>query len=498
MSRAFQNVLFRVQWRSLAAALLLALSVATGSGQSAANADPTITQRIEALTKAIDRVEGEMQQSQRDLAELRHQLASLQSNLSLAPTAEPPEPASALREAVASLRENQAMDQSQIATLAQSKIESVSKYPVKLTGMILMTGVVSTQRVDVADAPSLALSGPGATAATARQSVLGLSAVGPHVFGGNSFADIHFDFGGTGSSAYSAAMLRLRTAHAALEWARTRAFFAFDHSFLNPDNPTSLVAVAEPALAWSGNLWAWSPQFGISQDLIGSSHGRLSIEGAMIDLGGPPSLSTQDYGVYTPPVITALSRWPGVQGRLAFESGGGVEGAHLGISGLYVPRRTTLFAKQFDSWAVAADLRSVEWHSMRLTGDVYTGSALGSLGGGAYKDFASTYVAGDLDLRALDDTGGWMQLQQKLSERLQFNEAVGVDNVPAHQLRPYAISPPLTYYNLARNRTGSANVIYSPNASVLFSLEYRRLASSYVSAPTQSANVIGLAAGYRF
>jgi hypothetical protein len=41
-------------------------------------------------------------------------------------------------------------------------------------------------------------------------------------------------------------------------------------------------------------------------------------------------------------------------------------------------------------------------------------------------------------------------------------------------------------------------VIYSPNAYLLFSLEYRRLLSSPVTGRTNPADIIGIAAGYRF
>jgi hypothetical protein len=103
-----------------------------------------------------------------------------------------------------------------------------------------------------------------------------------------------------------------------------------------------------------------------------------------------------------------------------------------------------------------------------------------------------------LYFRVLDDSGGWVQWKQRTGERLEFNEAFGIDNVPAHQLRPYAAMTPVNFYNLARNRTFTGNVIYSPSAYLLFSLEYRRIASSYVTSPTLFSDVIGIGAGYKF
>ena len=54
------------------------------------------------------------------------------------------------------------------------------------------------------------------------------------------------------------------------------------------------------------------------------------------------------------------------------------------------------------------------------------------------------------------------------------------------------------YQNLARNRTYTGNVIYSPKASLLFSLEYRYLESIPVIGLPAESNIIGVAAGYKF
>ena len=90
------------------------------------------------------------------------------------------------------------------------------------------------------------------------------------------------------------------------------------------------------------------------------------------------------------------------------------------------------------------------------------------------------------------------RLQERPSERLEFNAAFGMDDVPAGELRPYADTYSYYYQNLARNRSFTTNVIYSPSSYWLFSLEYRHLESSPVNAPTATSNIIGIAAGYKF
>jgi hypothetical protein len=61
------------------------------------------------------------------------------------------------------------------------------------------------------------------------------------------------------------------------------------------------------------------------------------------------------------------------------------------------------------------------------------------------------------------------------------------------QLRPFAGPSTAIYQNLARNRSFTGNVMFSPSAYMLFSLEYRRLASSPVNGKTEPADIIGFA-----
>ena len=131
------------------------------------------------------------------------------------------------------------MQESEITTQEQTKVESASKYPVKITGMLLMTGFKNTSAVDVPANPSIAIGGQGNAGASIRQTILGVDARGPHLFGASSFADLRVDFfGSQGASGLTAnavnynsnsSLLRLRTAHADLDWSRTQVYFALDH-----------------------------------------------------------------------------------------------------------------------------------------------------------------------------------------------------------------------------------------------------------------------------
>jgi hypothetical protein len=465
---------------------------------------PDMQEQVRGLNDAINRVQSQIDEAQRELSHLKTQLTALQpSPENQHPIEEQQTGAAELSAAVAGIRESVSIHDTQIGTLAQTKVESESKYPLKLSGLILMTGFVNTRSVDMAQSPTIALRGPGSTSATARQTILGLDARGPHLFGAESHADLRLDFdagagGGFYSSGNGPGVVRMRTAHAELAWDRTKAYLSYDRTIGNPDNPTSLTAVATPALAWSGNLWTWNPQLGVSRELIQAHSATVLLEGALIDVGDSPSLyNTTQAGTYLPPSTAEQSRWPGIEARIAAVSTDPDRGFHLGFSGYFAPHRVPTVMK-FHSWAGALDFGLPITSATQLTGSAYHGQALGGLGGGAYKDYVARTYQGDLYFRALGDSGGWIQWKQRAGERIEFNEAFGIDNVPAHQLRPFVTSYAASYYNLARNRTITANAIYSPSAYLLFSLEYRRIASSYVNYPTQFSDIIGLAAGYKF
>jgi hypothetical protein len=472
----------------------------------AQNSDELVL-KVQQLTDAMSATQRELEKSQHDLEQLRAQLTSLRQQIADFHGAETTTTsASELSAAVEQIREQQSVEQAQIATHEQSKVETESKYPLKLSGLVLLNGFVNTTQVDDPVAPTLVLPGSGSTGISLRQTIVGFDARGPGVFNARTHADLRADFFGDGSGAggaysYSGGLLRLRTAHGSIDWENTQAFFSLDRSLVAPNTPTSLTAVAVPALGWSGNLWTWNPQLGVTQDVPLSGAGRFRLQGAVIDVMNPPQIYTLT--VATPPGVTRpstseMSRWPGAEARLAMLRGAEDSGMQVGVGGLFVPHRTS-GGTRFDSWAGTVDYRIPLPGRAEFSGSAYWGQALGGVGGGAYKDYVFSFSpAAGYSFRALDDMGGWAQLKERVSERLELNAAFGTDQVPASQLRPYAGDPIQYYLNQARNRTYTANVIYSPSAYLTFSMEYRHIQSSPVVEYTTSGDIIGIATGYRF
>jgi hypothetical protein len=470
------------------------------------NTQQTTEQKVERLTAAVAQAQAQIETYQNQLIELRQQLDMLKQQMAAekgitSPTTPPTNTAATASEPPTTLdeiRERQAIDESQIATHDVTKVETESKYPLKVSGLLLINGFVNTRQVDVSAAPTYAIPGPGSTGLSVRQTVLGLDARGPHLFSASSHADVRVDFFANGAlSNYAAGgVLRLRTAHAVLNWQNTDAFFELDRSILEPNEPSSLVAVAQPELAWAGNLWSWNPQVGITHRFSLSDSSRIIAQAALIDTSDPPLPGST---ASTPTVTeTERSRWPGTEARIAFQHGESGVGPEIGVGGYFSSHRNSE-GSAFDAWAGTMDARLPLSRYFEVYASAYRGQALAGLGGGGYLNYYSLYEGSNDIAHALDDVGGWAQLKAKAGQRVEMNAGYGADNPFAKEIQEALSSAPgATYAGIARNRSFFSNVIYSPSAYLLFSLEYRRLWTNFSSGPTVFSDVIGIGAGYRF
>jgi hypothetical protein len=234
---------------------------------------------------------------------------------------------------------------------------------------------------------------------------------------------------------------------------------------------------------------------------VSGSTRDFRLQAALIEVADAPATPVLYPKGVIPPSTTELSRWPGVEARVAVlrsRSTAEEETNQLGVGGFFAPHR--IGGQGFDSWAATLDTNYVMPAGLQFTGSFYRGAALGGMGGGTYKDIAfyNDLDTGEFYFRALDDVGGWAQLKEKFNQRVQINAAFGIDNAFASELRRYYVPGGSVYQNLARNRTYTGNVIYSPSAYLLFSLEYRHLESSPVVGAGADSNIIGLGAGYKF
>jgi hypothetical protein len=293
-------------------------------------------------------------------------------------------------------------------------------------------------------------------------------------------------------------LFRLRTGTIHFDWRHTSIVAGQDAPFFSAQSPTSFASIAEPALAYAGNLWTWMPQVRIEHRLALSENSNLILQGGILDglTGEPPTYS---YGRV--PQAGEYSRQPAYAGRVAWSHDLFGQPFTLGAGGYY-SRQNWGFERNVDAWAGTVDwsIPFTKW--LVLNGEFYRGQGLGGLGGGSYQSALFTGSPGNPTSRAqgLQAIGGWTQLKVRASSKLEFNAAAGQDNPFANEIRAF----PFSAYRggavvpAARNQTGLLNFIFRPRSDLLLSAEYGHIATFQIDNSKYSADRVSLVMGIMF
>jgi hypothetical protein len=404
------------------------------------------------------------------------------------------------------LEEDQQVMEGKINDQYQTKVESGSKYRLRLSGIILLNLYENRGTVDNQDFPDLAkppqsiqpFVSPGTFGGSLRQSQIHLQTFGPDVRGARTSADVTMDFaGGFPDSPNGVAMglVRLRTGTVRLDWVNTSLIAGQDRLFFAPIAPTSLATLAVPALAYAGNLWAWTPQVRVEHRFVLPDDSSLSLQGGILDSfsGDFPA-----EGYYRYPSWGELSGQPAYAARISWTRH--MFGQDLVIgSGAYYGRQDWGFSRNVDGWAVTTDLTVPMGKRLELTGEFYRGRAVAGLGGGIGE---SVLLNGSINdpattFRGLDSMGGWAQLKFKPTSNFEINAALGLDNPFAGELRRFSANSiyPDIY---TRNSSPFINFIYQIRSDILFSTEYRHLNTAVLDNGSHRADHINLSLGYLF
>lgn len=223
----------------------LALPAPAQSPPSADASAAELKAQVDELRSTLSDTRAELQRSHQEVSDLRRRLEELEARLGTfsgqaAPQTGPAYPT--LQDALKAQQANaptgggevpQAREElaAKIEEQNQTKVESASRYKVRLSGLILMNTHMNIGAVDSTDLPGLAEPcAPGQTngdfGATLRQTLLGLEVTGPKLAGASTSADVQMDFAG-GFPEYqygvTSGLVRLRIARASLDWSNTRA-----------------------------------------------------------------------------------------------------------------------------------------------------------------------------------------------------------------------------------------------------------------------------------
>ena len=407
---------------------------------------------------------------------------------------------------IAKLEEDQQVMEGKINDQYQTKVESGSKYRLRLSGIVLLNLFENRGTVDNQDFPLIAeppqsqrfYVTPGTFGGSLRQSQIRLQAFGPDIAGAHTSADVEFDFAGefpNVPNGVAMGIVRFRTGTIRLDWNNTSLVAGQDRLFFAPLAPTSLATLATPALSYAGDLWGWVPQVRVEHRITLSEASSLSIQAGILDsLTG--DIPYGDYGRY--PSWGEMSGQPAYAVRIAWSHRIFGQDFTAGTSGYY-GRQNWGLNRTFDGWAGTADLTLPLGKKFEFTGEFYRGRGVAGLGGGIGQSalLNGPFIDPATRFRGLDSMGGWVQLKFKPKSNFEINGAFGIDNPFAGELRQYN-SNSIYLQTYTRNLSPLVNFIYQIRSDILFSTEYRYLKTTVLDSGSNSANHINLSLGYIF
>jgi hypothetical protein len=501
---------------------------APASPDATAAAVRDLQEQVQQLREAVAEIRSEAAEYRAETAQLRRELqasrggqpvpgetspvtaAAQPAETSPAPstsssTSSPPsaQPAS-LDDRVAALEDGNRLLSAKVDDQYQTKVESASKYRLRLSGLVLMNLFSNRGVTDNQDVPNWATgAGPtdpkGNFGATLRQSEIGLEAFGPRVAGAKTSADLQLDFSGGFPQAPNGVdfgIVRLRIASMRLDWDHTSVVAGQDSLFFSPLTPTSFASLAVPTFGYAGNLWAWTPQVRVEHRFDVGEGQNITVQGGILDnLTGDLPM----YPYERAPQAGESSSQPAYAVRLAWSRN--VFGQPLMFGGAgYYGRQDWGFGRHVDGWSGSVDMLVPLARRLTLSAEAYRGDALGGIGGGIGQSvltsgplmYQSTIVKG------LDSVGGWAQLKFRATPKLEFNGAYGQDNPYASDVRAFSNTPGYSPFTLVRNRGSLVNFIYRPRSNLLFSAEYRHLRTFDITSQSWTADQVNLMMGILF
>ena len=521
--------------RLAALASLLALSSAGVAQEAAslANSGPEkslgdtvqdLRKQIQELQSAVAEIRSEAQQYRTETRELRRQLEAVRAGSGMqrvaatettdaASTQYGTSPGEARTEAredgkkaahAASLDEEYQLLSGKVDEQYQTKVESASKYRLRLSGIVLLNLFSNSGTVDFIDMPSLAYDrAPGSSGgnfgATLRQSQIGFEVFGPNLAGARTKADLQLDLGGgfpRTPNGTNAGLVRLRTGTMRLDWAKTSIIAGQDGLFFSPNSPTSFASLAVPALSYAGNLWSWVPQVRVEHRVSLGDDSTLLLQGGILDpVSGEPPVSAY----YRQPVAGEMSRQPAFGTRVAWTRNVFGQPLRVGVGGYY-SRQDYGFHRTVDAWASMADLDLPLSHQFSLSAKLYRGKGLGGLYGGIGRSalFSGTPNLSTSQVRGLNAVGGWAQLKYRPTSTLEFNGAFGQDMPYSADMHAFPNAQSYGDPTLTRNQGSFGNVIFRPRSDLLFSAEYHHVRTSTLVNGSYVADQVNLTMGVLF
>ncbi|MBI2822328.1 MAG: hypothetical protein HYX74_08895 [Acidobacteria bacterium] len=422
------------------------------------------------LESDVATLQVEVRSLREELNALRRELQRLTAPASAgeAPAAEADRPASAPAVAAStalgeseesqepSIDEVVPMLAAQVAEQAQTKVESNSRLPLKIFGMIVSNTFYNTGEPAWIDSPDFVLPprqgfAPGSFSSTLRQSRLGASIDGPDIGPMRASGFLSVDFNGGVVNFRTGQVMgipRMLYAYMRLDGERTAVEVGQDQMILAPRNPTSVAALYFPDLYSSGNLYLRLPQIRVERAFPVGASSTLEVTGGILaPVAG--DFRPEEFVFILPVLAGERSRRPALQGRVAWRGRAGSETDwEFGLSGHDSRARFSSGSAVSRAGAFDFDLHT---RRVGLGGEWYLGRNIEAFG-------AAIRQPGT---RA---RGGYLEGRLQASDRMNVNAGFGLDRLIDREVFP---SP------LVANSTIFGNVMIQWMPEFLVSFEYR-------------------------
>jgi hypothetical protein len=417
------------------------------------------------IVERLDRLERENHAMADEIQALRAELAAARGSQD---------------DASATLAEKVEIQGQRIEEQAQTKVETSQRFPITLTGMLLVNAFINSRQNGGSDYPTAASLGVGGdrAEATARQSILGLEYHGPQTFlGGKVHGSLFMDF--YQGAAPLQDWVRLRTGVIQLDWATRGIKVGIDKPIFNPREADSLAQVGVGPLTGAGNLWLWMPQLRLEQDVsLGAS------SGVRAQVGAVQTHETNPYGPAVSGVKIETVR-PGAEGRMELwhklddvrrlEFAAGFHASTTHANGYSIP-----------SNLVSLDWFFNPWRRLEFSGAFFTGQNVSNLGTGAVNQ--GYYVMAN-SAEAIHSRGGWGQFTIHTARRLDFHLFTGLQDYQDSDLRAGSVD---------RNVAFGGNLFFRVAPNVLLGPEVSQTRTSYIGLGNRINNHYDLAFAYLF
>jgi hypothetical protein len=369
--------------------------------------------------------------------------------------------------------------QAQVSEFAQTKVESNSRFPVKIFGTISSNTFWNSNDTDWLDIPNIAMASRGGSfSSSMRQTRIGATVDGPSVGGFKTTGVVAMDFFGGISNFNTGQTMgipRLLYGYMRLDGERTAFEIGQDQMILAPKNPTSLTSQAFPALYRSGNLYLRAPQIRVEQTIASGPAGQLRVTaGILAPIGGDLNAAALQF---VPPNLAGeRSRKPAAQARVSWraEPAGPYEKPQweFGASGHYSQERYGATTADSYVWAADAD---ATFGRVGFGAEFFNGRNIRAFGGA----IGQTGKA----------RGGFAEARLAATRRLAFNAGIGTD-------RLYSVLP--SSASRRYNTSAFWNAIYQFTPEFAGSLEYRRYRTGNVPVGNALNNHFNLTFNYSF